>query len=153
MARKIIVIGSGAAGMSAASNARNADPEAEITVFTEDTDVAYSPCMIPWVLQKRTPGFRPIFRRQSPNTKRTGPQAIRPHTFLFAYTSTFFPPQFSRRLPRRECLCFTILFYHKSRRKTIYFFIPDMEFFMDYINIKICTPQETLRSTYFSERI
>ena len=54
MARKIIVIGSGAAGMSAASNARNADPEAEITVFTEDTDVAYSPCMIPWVLEGKS---------------------------------------------------------------------------------------------------
>ncbi|MCQ2084643.1 MAG: FAD-dependent oxidoreductase [archaeon] len=51
MAKKIIVIGSGAAGMSAASAARAADPEAEITVFTEDRDVAYSPCMIPWVLE------------------------------------------------------------------------------------------------------
>lgn len=50
MAKRIIVIGSGAAGMSAASAARAQDPEAEITVFTEDTDVAYSPCMIPWVL-------------------------------------------------------------------------------------------------------
>ncbi len=54
MAKKIIVIGSGAAGMSAASSARNADPEAEITVFTEDTDVAYSPCMIPWVLEGKS---------------------------------------------------------------------------------------------------
>ena len=51
MAKKIIVIGSGAAGMSAASAARAADPAAEITVFTEDGDVAYSPCMIPWILE------------------------------------------------------------------------------------------------------
>ena len=50
MAKKIIVIGSGAAGMSAASAARETDPEAEITVYTDDVDVAYSPCMIPWVL-------------------------------------------------------------------------------------------------------
>ncbi len=54
MAKKIIVIGSGAAGMSAASGARRADPDAEITVFTEDTDIAYSPCMIPWVLEGRS---------------------------------------------------------------------------------------------------
>ncbi|MCQ2069886.1 MAG: FAD-dependent oxidoreductase [archaeon] len=54
MAKKIIVIGSGAAGMSAASSARAADPEAEITVFTEDRDVAYSPCMIPWVLEGKS---------------------------------------------------------------------------------------------------
>jgi NADH oxidase (H2O2-forming) len=54
MAKKVIVIGSGAAGMSAASAARAADPEAEITVFTEDKDIAYSPCMIPWVLEGRS---------------------------------------------------------------------------------------------------
>ncbi|MBR2092437.1 MAG: FAD-dependent oxidoreductase, partial [Candidatus Methanomethylophilaceae archaeon] len=47
MAKKIIVIGSGAAGMTAASTARAKDPECEITVFTEDEDVAYSPCVIP----------------------------------------------------------------------------------------------------------
>lgn len=50
MSQKIIVIGSGAAGMSAASAARETDPDARITVYTEDVDVAYSPCMIPWVL-------------------------------------------------------------------------------------------------------
>ncbi len=54
MSKKIIIIGSGAAGMSAASAARAADPDAEITVFTEDRDVAYSPCMIPWVLEGKS---------------------------------------------------------------------------------------------------
>ncbi len=54
MSKKIIIIGSGAAGMSAASAARATDPEAEITVFTEDRDVAYSPCMIPWVLEGKS---------------------------------------------------------------------------------------------------
>lgn len=50
MANRIVIIGSGAAGMSAASAARATDPEAQITVYTDDVDVAYSPCMIPWVL-------------------------------------------------------------------------------------------------------
>ncbi len=54
MSKKIIIIGSGAAGMSAASAARAADLDAEITVFTEDRDVAYSPCMIPWVLEGKS---------------------------------------------------------------------------------------------------
>lgn len=54
MSKKIIIIGSGAAGMSAASAARATDPDAEITVFTEDRDVAYSPCMIPWVLEGKS---------------------------------------------------------------------------------------------------
>lgn len=53
MAKEIIVIGSGAAGMTAASSARATDASAKITVFTEDEDVAYSPCVIPWVLEGR----------------------------------------------------------------------------------------------------
>lgn len=40
--------------MSAASTARSVDPEAEITVFTEDVDIAYSPCAIPWGIEGRT---------------------------------------------------------------------------------------------------
>ncbi|MCL2142682.1 MAG: FAD-dependent oxidoreductase [Methanomassiliicoccaceae archaeon] len=59
MARKIIVIGSGAAGMTAASAAKRTDPEANIIVFTEDEHIAYSPCMIPWVLEGRT-GWKDI---------------------------------------------------------------------------------------------
>ncbi|MDR1690380.1 MAG: FAD-dependent oxidoreductase [Candidatus Methanoplasma sp.] len=51
MAKEIIIIGSGGAGMTAASSARKTDPNANITVFTEDTDVAYSPCVIPWVIE------------------------------------------------------------------------------------------------------
>lgn len=54
MAKKIIVIGSGAAGMSAASTAKSKDPTAEIIVFTEDVDIAYSPCAIPWGIEGRT---------------------------------------------------------------------------------------------------
>lgn len=48
---RVIVIGSGAAGMTAASEAKRADPSAEVTVFTEDEHIAYSPCVIPWALE------------------------------------------------------------------------------------------------------
>ena len=54
MAKRIIVIGSGAAGMSAASAAREASPDADRTVFTEDEDIAYSPCAIPWGIDGRS---------------------------------------------------------------------------------------------------
>ena len=54
MAKRIIVIGSGAAGMSAASAAREASPDADITVFTEDEDIAYSTCAIPWGIEGRS---------------------------------------------------------------------------------------------------
>jgi len=54
MAKNIIVIGSGAAGMPAASSAKKKDPTAKVTVFTEDEHISYSPCVIPWVLEGRT---------------------------------------------------------------------------------------------------
>lgn len=53
MPKKIIVIGTGAAGMTAASTAKKEDPEAKITVFTEDEHIAYSPCVIPWAIEGR----------------------------------------------------------------------------------------------------
>lgn len=51
MAIKVVVIGSGAAGMTAASEARRCDPSADVTVITEDEHIAYSPCVIPWALE------------------------------------------------------------------------------------------------------
>lgn len=54
MAKSIIVIGSGAAGMTAASTAKEKDPGCEVTVFTEDVDIAYSPCAIPWGIEGRS---------------------------------------------------------------------------------------------------
>lgn len=54
MPMNIVVIGSGAAGMSAASAARKASKDAKITVITEDEDIAYSPCAIPWGIEGKT---------------------------------------------------------------------------------------------------
>lgn len=60
MGRKVIVIGGGAAGMHAASTAREKNKEAEVTVFTEDEHVAYSPCAIPFVLEGKIKSFESI---------------------------------------------------------------------------------------------
>ena len=51
MSKNIIVIGSGAAGMTAASEAKRVDPSANVTVITEDEYIAYSPCVIPWAIE------------------------------------------------------------------------------------------------------
>ena len=59
MAKKIVVVGSGAAGMTAASAARGTDSEAEVTVFTEEEHIAYSPCAIPFVLKAPSRTSRP----------------------------------------------------------------------------------------------
>ncbi|MDD1767162.1 MAG: FAD-dependent oxidoreductase [Methanomassiliicoccales archaeon] len=60
MGRKIIVIGAGAAGMHAASTARAKSKDAEVTVFTEDEHIAYSPCAIPFVLEGKIKNFESI---------------------------------------------------------------------------------------------
>jgi len=47
--------------MGAAGAAKGVDPEAEITVFTEFEDAAYSPCGIPYVHGKEIPSFENLF--------------------------------------------------------------------------------------------
>lgn len=61
MARRIIIVGGGAAGMGAAGAAQGVDPDAEITVFTDFEDAAYSPCGIPYVHGKEIPAFENLF--------------------------------------------------------------------------------------------
>ncbi len=60
MARKIIVIGSGAAALTAASSAREQNPEAEIDVFTEDDRIAYSPCGIIFAIEGKIKDFESL---------------------------------------------------------------------------------------------
>jgi len=61
VARRIVVIGGGAAGIGAAGAAKGTDPGAEVTVFTEYQDAAYSPCGIPYVHGKEIPDFERLF--------------------------------------------------------------------------------------------
>ncbi len=51
MPRKIVVIGAGGAGLTAASTAREHNPEAKIDVFTEDEYIAYSPCAVIYAIE------------------------------------------------------------------------------------------------------
>ncbi|WP_113704090.1 FAD-dependent oxidoreductase [Nonomuraea lactucae] len=61
MARRIVIIGGGAAGIGAAGAAKAAAPSAEVIVYTEYEDVGYSPCGIPYVHGKEIPDFRALF--------------------------------------------------------------------------------------------
>lgn len=83
MGRKIVVVGSGAAGMSAASAARKQDQDAEVTVFTEEERIAYSPCAIPFVLEGKIKDFDAIvmhdpefYRRERGITVRTATKVM-----------------------------------------------------------------------------
>ena len=60
-AHTIVVIGGGAAGISAASMAKRTNPEARVICCTEFEDVAYSPCGVPYVLGKEIPEFERLF--------------------------------------------------------------------------------------------
>ena len=61
MARRIVVVGGGAAGIGAAGAAKGTDPTAEVVVYTEYEDAAYSPCGIPYVHGKEIPDFERLF--------------------------------------------------------------------------------------------
>lgn len=60
-AHTIVVIGGGAAGISAASMAKRTNPDAHVICCTEFEDVAYSPCGVPYVLGKEIPEFERLF--------------------------------------------------------------------------------------------
>ena len=64
MAKKIVIIGSGASGMTAASTARHVSDGAEIFVITEEEHVAYSPCAIPFVLDGSIKDFGSIIMHE-----------------------------------------------------------------------------------------
>jgi NADH oxidase (H2O2-forming) len=55
--RKTVIIGGGAAGLGAAGGVKAADPGADVVVYTEFEDVAYSPCGIPYVHGGEIPDF------------------------------------------------------------------------------------------------
>jgi NADH oxidase (H2O2-forming) len=55
--RKIVIIGCGAAGVSAASAARKTDRSAEITMLNDEKYAAYSRCGIPYVIEGEIPTF------------------------------------------------------------------------------------------------
>jgi len=61
LAQRIVIVGGGAAGIGAAGAAKATDRDAEVTVFTEYEDAAYSPCGIPYVHGKEIPDFERLF--------------------------------------------------------------------------------------------
>lgn len=57
---KIVIIGGGPAGISAASAARKKNSDTEIVVYTTDKNVAYAPCAIPFVIGGEIKMFKDI---------------------------------------------------------------------------------------------
>jgi NADH oxidase (H2O2-forming) len=59
--RRTVVIGGGAAGLGAAGGVKAADPSAEVVVYTQYEDVAYSPCGIPYVHGGEIESFEKLY--------------------------------------------------------------------------------------------
>ena len=57
---RIVIVGAGAAGLTLASNIRKNDKNTELMVFTENEEIAYSPCAIPLVLGGKIASFDEI---------------------------------------------------------------------------------------------
>ena len=61
MTERLIVIGGGGAGTSAATIAKRVNPDLKVSLFTEFEDIAYSPCGIPFVHGREIPSFEDLF--------------------------------------------------------------------------------------------
>jgi NADH oxidase (H2O2-forming) len=61
MSERLVVIGGGGAGISAATTAKRVDPSLEVALYTEFEDIAYSPCGIPFVHGREIPRFEDLF--------------------------------------------------------------------------------------------
>ncbi|MDD3984670.1 MAG: FAD-dependent oxidoreductase [Methanobacterium sp.] len=57
---KVVIIGSGAGGLTAASNIRKYSKNADVTIITLESRVAYSPCAIPYVIGGEIASFDEI---------------------------------------------------------------------------------------------
>src|ERR1044072_8300940 len=58
---RVVVIGGGGAGTAAATITKRLNPELKVSVFTEFSDIAYSPCGIPFVHGREIPSFDDLF--------------------------------------------------------------------------------------------
>jgi NADH oxidase (H2O2-forming) len=58
---KTVIVGGGAAGLGAAGGVKAANPTAEVVVYTQYEDVAYSPCGIPYVHGREIADFQGLF--------------------------------------------------------------------------------------------
>ena len=48
---KVCIVGAGAGGRSASGRIRELDKEAQIDVFTKQSEIGYAPCELPFVLR------------------------------------------------------------------------------------------------------
>jgi len=58
---KVCIIGGGAGGRSASGRIRQLDKQAQIDIFTKQSEVGYAPCELPFVLRGNIVTWEDIF--------------------------------------------------------------------------------------------
>ena len=70
---KLVIIGSGSGGLPIASTvAKFRKNQYDITVITQDTDIAYSPCGIPFVLKGDIPSYKDLIMHSKEHYRESG---------------------------------------------------------------------------------
>ena len=70
---KLVIIGSGSGGLPIASTvAKFGKNQYDITVITKDTDIAYSPCGIPYVLKGDIPSYKDLIMHPKEHYRESG---------------------------------------------------------------------------------
>ncbi len=82
MGRRVVVIGGGAAGMSAAAKARRTDPTLEIVVYERSGFVSYGACGFPYAIKGEIARVEDLIVRTPEQFARQGIQALVRHEVL-----------------------------------------------------------------------
>lgn len=69
---KIIIIGAVAAGAKAAAKAKRILPDAEITIYTDDTHISYSACGIPYFIEGNFDDYQTLLVRSPEEFRASG---------------------------------------------------------------------------------
>lgn len=80
---RIIVIGGVAAGTKAAAKARRVDPNHEIIIYQDETEVSYSACGLPYVISGVIDDGRKIVIRQPEDFEKEGIKVFTRHRVIY----------------------------------------------------------------------
>lgn len=82
MKRRVVIIGGGAAGMSAAAKARRTDAELDIVVYERSGFVSYGACGFPYAIKGEIARIEDVIVRTPEQFARQGIQALIHHEVL-----------------------------------------------------------------------
>ena len=77
---KIVIIGGVAAGAKAAAKVKRNLPDAEVTIYTQDTNVSYSTCGLPYYIEGAFEDWKRLIVRPKEEFEKAGINVFTQHT-------------------------------------------------------------------------